>query len=56
MKQLKVAQHGQVTEFETCLTTTSGEKRYVLLSANLISYHDQPAAYSILTDITQKMK
>ncbi len=51
-----VAHQGQITDFEACLTTYSGENRYVLLSANLITYEKQPAAYTILTDITQKIE
>ncbi len=50
----KLLQQGQVTEYEACLLTASGEERHVVLSANLITYDNQDATYAIFTDITQK--
>ncbi len=50
----KLLQQGQVTEYEACLLTASGEERHVVLSANLVTYENQDAAYAIFTDITQK--
>ncbi|MEE4241115.1 MAG: PAS domain S-box protein [Desulfopila sp.] len=50
----EILEKGQVTEYEACLLTASGEERHVLLSANLVTYEKQDATYSIFTDITQK--
>ncbi|MBM9604198.1 PAS domain-containing hybrid sensor histidine kinase/response regulator [Desulfopila inferna] len=51
-----VQQEGQVTDYETSLVNNAMEKRYVLLSANLVTHQEQEAIYMVFTDITQKKK
>ena len=47
---------GKVTEYESCLLTNTGEKKFVLLYANLTSYHGEEATYTTFTDITPRKK
>ena len=50
----EIKQKGRISDFETCVITHSGKKRYVLLSAHLTTFEQKEATHTIITDITQK--
>ncbi len=54
LKEIK--NKGHVSNFETCVLTHTGEKRYVLLSSHLTTYEDVEATHTVITDVTEKRK
>ena len=47
---------GEVNKFQAVLLTAQGKEKHVLLSSKAIEYQNQPAIYTVFSDITERVR